>query len=150
AAAERPPRSMFACGRGAAEATRPSGRLESIRVPRQARASVRGGEALPPARVAESPAELALRLLVRGAAHVGHEHDAGLAGHEAGEPARYSTRRLGADRLGQEREPLAHRRGLVVDDVVDALGALLEGEHGGRRGVLEVDERPDTAAVADD
>ena len=59
-------------------------------------------------------------------------------------------RRLRAQRLGEHRQPLAHRRGLVVDDVVDGRPVVLEREHGRRGGVVEVDPRPDAAAVADD
>ena len=49
-----------------------------------------------------------------------------LAGDEPGEPDGDPARRLGAERLGVDRQPLAQRRRLVVDDVVDAGSAALE------------------------
>ena len=44
--------------------------------------------------------------------------------------------RLGAERLRQHRQPLAHRGGLVVDDVVDRRAIVFEREHGPDRGPL--------------
>ena len=60
------------------------------------------------------------------------------------------ARRLGAQRVGQHRQELAHRRGLVVDHVVEAGLAALDRGHGGRGGVVDVDQRPHAPAVADD
>ena len=58
-------------------------------------------EALPPARVPRLPAELALGLRVRRAAHLGHHDRRGLAGEQPAEPARHVARRLARRR----REP---------------------------------------------
>ena len=59
-------------------------------------------------------------------------------------------RRPGADRLGKNRQPVAGRSGLVVDDVVDRRPLVLQREHGCSRSVVEVDPGDDAAAVADD
>ena len=96
-------------------------------------------EALPPARIARLPAELALGLRVRGAPHLGHHDRRRLAGRQPAEPARDTPRRLGIQRARQHRQPLPHGRGLVVDDVVDARPAALDRGDGRRRGVLDVD-----------
>ena len=111
---------------------------------------VGGLEAFSPGRVARVPPELPLGLGVRRAARLGAHHDGRLAGDQAREPARQAPRRLGAQRLREHRQPLAHRRGLVVDDVEDARPVVLEREHGRRRGVVEMDPRRDAPAVADD
>src|SRR5712691_11860773 len=108
------------------------------------------GEALAPARVPRLPVQLALRLRVGGAANLRHHHDSVLAGSESPQPGGYAPRTLRAEHLGKVRQPLGDRRRMVVDDVVDAGGAVLDG--GERRGgdVVDVDERPDPGARADD
>src|SRR4051794_4299023 len=77
-------------------------------------------KALPPTRIARPPAELALGLLVRGTLHVGHHDRRRLTGQEPTEPAWDTPRWLGTQCARQHRQPLPHRRGLVVDDVIDA------------------------------
>src|ERR687897_119654 len=106
-------------------------------------------EALPPARIARLPAELALRLLVRGTPHLGHHDGRRLAGRQTPEPAWDTPWRLGTQRARQHRQPLPHRRGLVVDDVVDTPPATLDRNRGRRRGIFDVDVRPDATTVAD-
>src|ERR671922_351716 len=117
---------------------------------RAGRFRVHRGEALPPARVAQRPAELALGLRIRGAARLGRKHGVDLAREQAREPEREVTRRLGPERVREDRQPLAPRGRLVVDDVVDRGAVVLEREHGRRGGVVEVDERDEPAAIADD
>src|SRR3989440_11822976 len=76
-------------------------------------------EALAPARVARLPAELALGLLVRGSPRLGHHDGRRLTGRQPPEPAWDAPWPLGTQRAGQRRQPLPHRRGVVVDNVVD-------------------------------
>ena len=110
---------------------------------------VGGPEAISPTRVAQLPAELVLGLVVRGAAGLGRHRDHGFAREQPREPARKATGRLGAEHLGEHRQPLAYRGGLVVDDVVEAGAVAFEREHGRRGGVVQVDPRPDPATVTD-
>ena len=58
--------------------------------------------------------------------------------------------RLRADSIGERGYPLADRRRLVVDDVVDARDVLFDRKHGGDGRVLEMDERENSIAAADD
>ena len=44
--------------------------------------------------------------------------------------------RLGSEHVREHRQPLAHRGGLVVDDVVDRRAIVFEREHGPDRGPL--------------
>ena len=60
---------------------------------------------------------------------------------DAPEPAGHAPRRRRAERGRVLRQPLAHGRRLVVDDVVDVRAAALDRGDGGRRGVVDVDER---------
>ena len=53
------------------------------------------------------------------------------------------------ERAGRLRQPVADRRGLVVD-VVDARRAALDRDRGRLGGVLDVDEGPDAAAATHD
>ena len=108
------------------------------------------GEALPPTRVAQRPAELALGLGVGGAAGVGSNHHCAFAGEQACEPDGEVARRFGSECVREHGQPLAYRGGLVVDDVVERGAVVFEREHGRCGGVVEVDERGDAAAVADD
>ena len=81
---------------------------------------VRGAEARAPGGMAWRPAELAPGLRVVGAASLReHPPDRGLARERPREPGRKQPRRLRAQGLREHRQPLAHRRGVVVDDVVD-------------------------------
>src|SRR6266511_4457434 len=107
-------------------------------------------EALPPARIPELPAELALGLRVRGTPRLGHHERCHLTGRQPTEPAWDAPWWLGTQRARQHRQPLPHGRGLVVDDVVDPWLAALERDGGRRRGVFDVDVRPDAPTVADD
>src|SRR5215211_8401102 len=107
-------------------------------------------EAQPPARIAKLPAELALRLCVRRSAHLRHHDLVPLARDQPAEPAGDSARLLYSDHLRQLRDYHAGGRGLIVDHVVDARPASLYRGGGRRGGVLDVDEGPDSAAVADD
>src|ERR671915_1093066 len=107
-------------------------------------------EALPPARVARLPAELALGLLVRGSLHLGHHERCRLTGRQPRQPARDTPWWLGIQRARQHRQPLPYGRGVVVDDVVDTRLAALNRNRGRRRGVFDVDVRPDATTVADD
>src|SRR5919198_3859891 len=83
-------------------------------------------EALPPARIPELPAELALGLLVRGSPRLGHHQRCHLTGRQPPQPAWNAPWWLGTQRARQHRQPLPHRCGLVVDDVVDARLAALD------------------------
>src|SRR6187402_120920 len=107
-------------------------------------------EALPPAGVAQLPAELALGLVVRGADVLGHGHHGHLASGEAPDPTRHPERALRTDGSGEHRQEGGHGCGFVVDDVVDARRSALDGGDGGGGGVLDVDEGPDAGAPADD
>jgi hypothetical protein len=71
-------------------------------------------------------------------------------GDQPREPQRNTARCPGAERLRERRQPLAHRGGLVVDDVVQAGSVVSEREHGRGGGVVQVDERGDAAAITDD
>src|SRR6266487_5030406 len=107
-------------------------------------------EAISPAVIARLPAKLALGLGVRRAADLGHHGDADVAGCQAAEPDRNAPRWLGAERAGEFRQPDGDGCRLVVDDVVDAWCAVLDSGDGRGRRVVDVDERPDATAVADD
>src|ERR687897_965077 len=107
-------------------------------------------QALPPARIPELPAELALGLLVRGTPHVGHHDRCHLPRRQPPQPAWDAPWWLGTKRARQRRQPLPHRRRLVVDDVVDTRLAALDRGGGRRSGVFDVDPRPDAATVPDD
>src|SRR5919106_3239478 len=76
---------------------------------------VRGTESLPPARVAQSPAELALGLGVRRSPDLGHEQHSGFSRHHLREPARNVARWLRSDDRGELRQPLTHGGRVVVD-----------------------------------
>src|SRR6266542_2482008 len=106
-------------------------------------------EALPPARIPELPAELALGLGVRGTPRLGHHERRRLTGRQPPQPAWDTPRWLGTQRARQHRQPLPHGRGVVVDDVVDTRLAALDRDRGRCRGVLDLDERPDATAIAD-
>src|SRR5919107_251175 len=107
-------------------------------------------EALPPARIPELPAELPLGLLVRGTPNVGHHDRCHLPRRKPPEPAWDTPRWLGTKRARHHRQPLPHGRGLVVNDVVDTRPAALDRNRGRRRGVLDVDVRPDATTATDD
>jgi hypothetical protein len=64
-------------------------------------------KAVPPAWPGRPPAELAPGLRVRRAADLRHHRDSRLVGCELPQPHRHPVRRLGSDRLGEERQPPA-------------------------------------------
>src|SRR4051812_20230084 len=107
-------------------------------------------EALPPARIARLPAELALGLLVRGSLRLGRHERCRLTRQQPSEPAWYTPWWLGAQRARQHRQPLPHGRGVVVDDVVDTRLAVVDRGDGRGGGVVNVDVREDAAAAAED
>ena len=72
-----------------------------------------------------------------------------LAGQQAGQPGRDPPRRPGPGGGGQGRQPGRHRGRVVVDDLVDAGGAPLQGGERGRGGVVDVDERAHAGTRAD-
>src|SRR3954469_25580635 len=100
-------------------------------------------EALPPARVAQLPAEFALGLLVGRSPRLGHRDHGRLAGQQPGQPAGNVPRWLGPEGPREPRQPVPYRRRVVVDDVVDARLPVLDREGGRRRGVVDVDVRED-------
>src|SRR5690242_13964947 len=100
--------------------------------------------------MAQRPAEVTPRFRVRGAPDLRHQDDTDFAGEEARQPAWNAERGPRVNRLRERGEPLAHRRGVAVDDVVDARRFLLDGEHRCRGGVVEMHEGPDTTTVTDD
>ena len=96
------------------------------------------------------PAELAPRLRVRRAADLASSSRPRRRRREAREPGGDVPRRRRAEALGEVRQPLGDGRRLVVDDVVDARRAALDRGDRRRGGVVDVDERPDAGAVADE
>ena len=76
-------------------------------------------EARAPAQIARRPAKLALRLRVRGTPRLGGHHNHSLACEQPREPGGEASRWLRAEGLGEHRQPLPHRSGIVVHDVVD-------------------------------
>ena len=78
---------------------------------------VGGREALPPARIAQRPAQLALGLRVRGSTSLVPMTTAASPAARRASHDREAPRRLGAEDLGELRQPFAHRRRVVVDDV---------------------------------
>src|SRR5947209_14212928 len=107
-------------------------------------------EALPPARIPKLPAELTLGLGVRGSPRLGHHERRRLPCRQASQPARNAPWWLRIQGVRQYRQPVAHRRRLVVDDVVDARPAVIDCGHRRRRGVIDVDVREDPSSIADD
>src|SRR6185437_16943679 len=107
-------------------------------------------EPLAPARPDRLESELALRLRIRRAADPGHHLDSDLADGEPCEPDGNAARPWRAQHLREVWQPLRDRGGIVVDDVVDAAVALLDGESRRGGGVVCMDERPDPATVADE
>ncbi len=57
---------------------------------------------------------------------------------------------FGAEHVREHRQPFAKRSGVIVDDVVDARSVVFERKDGGCGSVVEVDERGDAFAIADD
>src|SRR5580704_1213043 len=78
----------------------------------------RGPEALAPARVARSPAELALGERVGGPLRRRHRCDSVAAGEWTSEPRGHAPRAWRAERGGERGQPLTHGSWLVIDDVV--------------------------------
>src|SRR5829696_6401154 len=77
-------------------------------------------EAQSPAGIAELPAQLALRLVVRRSAHLGHHDRVSLARAQPAEPAGDPTGRFHAQHFRQLGEDRSNGGRLVIDDVVDA------------------------------
>jgi hypothetical protein len=100
------------------------------------------GKPAPPARQPRRPAKLALGLLVRQPADLGHYGYDALACEESTQPRWDPQRRLGAQTRGQERQPLRHGC-RVVDDVVEARRAPGHRGRGRGRDILDMAERPD-------
>ena len=107
-------------------------------------------EARAPACIARAPVQRRLRLLVRKAPVLVHQHHAMTADQQSRQPRGNASRRRRTSRVGQKWQPLAHRRGLVIGDVIDPGGAALECRHRSGRRVSDVYERPDPGAVAND
>jgi hypothetical protein len=103
--------------------------LRCLRSPlarRRLRSPSRSRETEAPCRVAGGPAKFALGLGVGGAACLGADLDGCPAGDQARQPGRCVARWLGAQRVREHREKVAHRGGIVVDDVVDRRPGVLE------------------------
>jgi hypothetical protein len=106
-------------------------------------------ETIPPARPNQIHAEGALGPGVRGAPHIGHEHDH-VAYDETGDPGGNPAWRFGAERLRQGGEPLRHAGRIVINDVIDPGHTALDRGTREAGGVVDVGERPNAAAAADD
>ena len=79
-------------------------------------------ETISPARPNQIHAEGALGLGVRGAPHIGHEHDR-VAYDETGDPGGVPAWRFGAERL---RQGLRHAGRIVIDNVIDVRYTALD------------------------
>ena len=132
------------CGRGRAGA---AGRC---RRPQRASAPELSREPPSPARVPRLPVECPLERLVGRAAAGGRPFDQCPADNEPRQPHRHAPRRLGADGGGERRHPVARRRRLVVDHVVDARRAALDEGRAHLGGVVDVDEAGHPFAGPDD
>src|SRR5215472_1416183 len=108
-----------------------------------------GTESLPPARVARLPAELLPDFLVREPARAGHLAHDELSGEQPPEPGGQAQRRLRARDLGQVRQPLRDQGRVVVHDVVETGRTMADRRDRRRRGVGDLDERPDPGPAAD-
>ena len=106
-------------------------------------------ETLPPGRVAQLPAELPLRLGVGEAPPLGHHAHRHLTGQQPGQPRRDPPRRLRPGAPGEDGQPGAGGRGLVVDDVEDAVRLLLDRQDGRTGRIVDVDPRDVAGAAAD-
>src|SRR5712692_4067858 len=102
--------------------------------------SVGRGEMLAPARQQRLPAEHGLGVIIDGTWHPGHQVHRIRATKQPAQPDRHLARRRGAEHPGVCGEPVRHRRRLVIDDVVDALGVLLDGGDGGTGSVVDVNK----------
>ena len=87
-----------------------------------------------------APPELALCLRVRRTTALGHQYYASLSGEQSHNETRYTPRLLAAKHVCQDRQPLGHWGGVIVDDVVDTATAVLDRRHRRLRGVGDVDE----------
>src|SRR5271166_3576374 len=94
------------------------------------------------------PAEPVARLAVRPGPALSHHHDHMLARGNPAKPAGNRERRLGTEHPGELRQPFAHRRRLVVDDVVNPRGASFDRQRRRLGGVVDMQERPPAASVA--
>jgi hypothetical protein len=82
-------------------------------------------ETISPARPNQIHAEGALGLGVRGAPHIGHEHDR-VAYDETDDPGGVPAWRFGAERLRQGGQPLRHAGRIVIDNVIDVRYTALD------------------------
>src|SRR5919107_1853103 len=80
---------------------------------------------------------------------VGAQHHGARVRHELEYPAGDLTGRRGAEGLGQRREETAPGDRLIVDYVVGlARAPLLQGRHGGRHRVIDIDQGSDPSPSA--
>src|ERR1700730_3343342 len=106
-------------------------------------------KSIPPARPNQIHAEGSLGLGVRGATHIGHEHDR-VADHETGDPGWDPAWRFGAERLRQGGQPLRHASRIVIDDVINPRRPARDRGTREAGGVVDVSERPNAATAAND
>src|SRR5712671_1774465 len=105
---------------------------------------------LPPRAELGLPTEFALGLGIRSPPDVRHHHDEMLTSNNSGQPCRNVERRLGAMHLSERRQPFAHRRRLIVHDVVDtACLSTFDGENRRPGGIVDLYERPPAVAITD-
>ena len=103
-----------------------------------------------PCLIARLPGKAVFRFGIRRAAYLRHHRDADIANYQPGKPDRDVERRFGANRTRKLRQPDIHSRWLIVVDVVDAWLAMLNRRNRRRCGVVDVGERPDARAIADE
>src|SRR5262249_56402925 len=89
-------------------------------------------------------------VLVAGRGHWVKETPGVGAPRRPPQPQRHPPRGRGAEDRSVGGHPIGRRRRLVIDDVVDAPGPLLNGGDRGLGRVLDVDETKDPGAVAED
>jgi hypothetical protein len=106
-------------------------------------------ESLPPGRMKGTPVEFPPRLGVRSRARLRHHSDEVLAGRQASDPCGHAERRLCAEHCGGRGKPFVNRRGIVVDDIVDA-SSEFDRQGGCLRRVIDLQERPPRGAPADE
>src|SRR5438105_4711656 len=103
-----------------------------------------------PARVNRRPIEFSLRLRVRASSDLCHHCYARLPDRELAEPMGNSIGWLGSHCMSKYGQPLRDGRGLVVDNVVNARRTIGDGSNRRTGSVTDLNERPDSAAAADD
>src|SRR4051812_39100017 len=96
------------------------------------------------------PAELFPRLGIGPCAYLGHHRNNGFACYKSSDPDRQMEGRLRTEPLGERGQPLSRLGRLIVHDIVDvARLAAFDRLDGRRCGITDMQERPPTAAVAD-